>query len=570
MTYKKLILSLIMFINSYTFAAKTIKHKIPLGDDFAFIEIYESDKKGPVFFHPHEDEKTSYIQSKKIIDAFGGNLVSVKQDGNRLLKFVYKKEQYVFDPNRMFTLDGIRNTLVKYSSVSDEAVQIVDNFANRIANMVIGNLVIAVHNNYDKGYNINSYKNDSKEVKFFYKNPQQGTGEFFYTTDNDFFNFAKTAGYNVVLQSNGVINDGSFSVYAGKKGVNYVNLEVKRGEKFLENKMLLFLVRYFSNKYPNKKIRSWQSLKKGDTIDLIAPSSATNPENVKKTIALLESFGFKVSTRYAKSEPTPLWYDNTDEYRSNAFFNAMNNSNSQAVWAIKGGAGATRLLPSLLKYEAPKKVKPLIGFSDITGLHNFVNNVWNFSSLHALVADYGEEIDKEINSKINDEEKIKKVIDILLTKDNKQIKYEGLVAMNDEAKKVDTINGNLLGGNLTLIQSTLDTPFQPDMEGSFLILEDIGNSAHQLERILDNIRYSNLLNGVKAVIMGEFIQTTNDNNAVTNMINLVLERFAKGVNVPVFRGNFFGHSKINHPIPLATKAKIKVSGDGFYLEALIK
>jgi muramoyltetrapeptide carboxypeptidase len=557
--------------SSLTFGAQTIIEKIPLGDDFVTIETYQSKNNGLTFFHLHEDEVSSYTQSKKIVDEYGGKLISIKQSGKRLIEFSLDNQTYIVDPNRIFTDKGIKDSLEKYSKYNAKALDEIRSFANRVASIVIGKLVIAVHNNYNKGYNIETYKNNTKEVKSFYQNPKQGTGEFFYTTDDNFFNFAKVAGYNVVLQSDGVINDGSFSVYAALQGSDYVNLEVQRGKDSLELEMLSFLLRYFTYTFNNTKPpKKWQALKKGDTIDLIAPSSATNPASVKQTIKALENFGFKVSTKYAKSQPTKLYYDNTDEYRANAFIGAMNDPDSKAVWAIKGGAGATRLLEKILKYSPPKITKPLIGFSDITALHNFVNSKWNIPSLHAIVADYNSEVDKVIGANVNSKESLKTVVDILLAKNDKLITYTGLSPMNTRAKEIKNIDTSLLGGNLTLIQSSIGTPFQPNLENKVLILEDIGNSAHQLERILDNVRYSNLLTGVKAIILGEFIYTSHDTKQVTDMVDLVLQRFANALDIAVFRADFFGHSSINHPIPLNTNANINKQGQNFLLNINIK
>lgn len=562
-------LLLLLFINTNSLSHTTTNEIFLIGETPITIEIIQSDREGALFFHPHEDEKTAYEYTKKIIHQYGGKLVSIKQQGKRLLEITHQGNIYRVDPNRIFSKQGIKDSLMKYGKFNKEVAQSVQEFADRVSRLVAAKLVIAVHNNYDKNYNITSYKN-SDAVKHYYQNPKQGTGEFFYTTDERFFNFAKVAGYNVVLQSDKVKNDGSFSVYAALQGVEYVNLEVKRGDDSLEVAMLSFLLRYFANQYQDSPKHSWSALKAGDTIDLIAPSSATDPKNVVQTIKALEKFGFKVSVQYAHSQPTKLYYDNSDEYRANAFISAMNNPNSKAVWAIKGGAGATRLLPTLLKYPAPNIVKPLIGFSDITALHNFVNHQWRMPSLHAIVAGYNREVDRRIDSHINIAESLKTVVNILKSGNNKTLIYRGLTPINKLAMQVKNINSSLSGGNLTLVQSSLDTPFQANLENNILIIEDIGNSAHQLERILDNLRYSQLLNGVEAVILGEFIQTSADKKVVTEMIDLVLQRFADGVNVPVFKGVFFGHSRLNHPMPLNTEAKIVKEGGSFSLKVKIK
>ena len=151
--------------------------------------------------------------------------------------------------------------------------------------------------------------------------------------------------------------------------------------------------------------------------------------------------------------------------------------------------------------------------------------------MHAIVLADNEEIDH--NSIINNQESAKHVVDIL-TGAVEKVAYEKLAAMNDSAAQSDILTTSLAGGNLTLIQCCLDTAVQPSLNHKTLLLEDIGNTPHQLERILDQIRYSHLLDGSDAVLLGKFMHSNEDDDSLQAMIETILCRFAEGCAVPVF------------------------------------
>ena len=232
--------------------SKENRTDLRLGNDSVGIITYENNTLNTDFmtyFHPHQDELTSMEVTKKIVDKYGGRLISLKQGNSpiRNINFTLDDKSYSLDPNRMFAKIGIEKNL---GTKARDVIIAVQHFASEVARIIFSsvanNLIIAVHNNYNQGgYSIESYKPGSSladDAIDLYVNPENGTGDFFYVTEKDLFEIIKINKYNVVLQNNKTVEeDGSFSVYSERKGLRYVNIEAKRGNYNQQLDMLEFL-----------------------------------------------------------------------------------------------------------------------------------------------------------------------------------------------------------------------------------------------------------------------------------------------------------------------------------------
>ncbi len=543
--------------------------KFFLGDTPVYLGIeYSGNKNGLVFFHPHDDEVTSLDVTREFIRQNGGCLYSLKNHQKRLVTFTIGDTQYEIDPNRIFTRRGIEATLKKYGHYSDEAADATERFSYWLFGQLASSMIVATHNNRNAGYNIHSYGTIEHPVSYvreLYINPDRGSGEFFYTTNWSTFEFSRWADYNCVLQGNDLEDDGSLSVAAAKRGIPYVNIESERGHTVQQREMLNFIGRLYSNRVDHGIDNSpWPFLKEGDVIDLVDTSSAYQPQVLKAIQKVFEPYGLVVRDQFAKQQEDDLGYSNTDEERARQLLAALNAPDSQAVWAIRGGAGASRVLPRLMAATPPETIKPVIGFSDVTDVHLFLNIIWNRSTIHGVEAGYNFETDPIVDVVINHCESIKSVIDILMgNMSNEQIEYRGLTPLNKPASNLSLpLSAPLMGGNMTLISNLTNSPFMAWTKPYILILEDIGISAHQLERFLDGFRYNGSFQNTQAVILGQFLRSAKEQ---TDHLQLVLERFASQTSVPVFHWPCFGHGKYNHPLPLNTQATIQPSSSDFSL-----
>jgi len=180
----------------------------------------------------HDDENTSVRAGKVAMRESGGRLLELVHGGKRFVEFRLQGQTYRFDPNRIFTEDGIRATLTRQKNYSEGAHVIVRTFAQQfIETFALDRqpVIIALHNTGNGGLSINSYQ-PSRELNRaadqVHQSKSRSAGDFFYVTDERFFAWLKDRDFNVMLQDNtNVPDDGSMSVYFAHQGIPYLNIE---------------------------------------------------------------------------------------------------------------------------------------------------------------------------------------------------------------------------------------------------------------------------------------------------------------------------------------------------------
>lgn len=211
----------------------------------ALISYGKTDK--PLYFNMHDDENTSVQAAKSVVDKQGGKIIELKHTGARLINFKLNNKPYTIDPNRIYTKIGINKTLLKNGKTSPEAEAEVDKFAKKLIADFLKqtDVIIALHNNSNNEYSAKSYEKGGefeKDAAQVFINPQNDIDDFFFVTEEKYFNKLKEKGFNVILQdNNNVTDDGSLSVYCGKEKIKYINVEAEHGHLSQQIKMLEIL-----------------------------------------------------------------------------------------------------------------------------------------------------------------------------------------------------------------------------------------------------------------------------------------------------------------------------------------
>ena len=201
-------------------------------------------RNGLVIVHLHDDENSAAEAAKRILGQTGGVLIELENNRKRLVSFRKGKRRFEFDPNRIFTAKGRYQNLHDLNkTVTPEATSSVKAFASFILKKIPKSVVtlLAVHNNQNGNYSIDSYKSGvrSKNVVKWYKNPKRDPDNFFIVNNNEMFRRLKKMEFNAVLQNNiKATDDGSLSIYYGKKNLVYVNIEAQKGNTEEQVKML--------------------------------------------------------------------------------------------------------------------------------------------------------------------------------------------------------------------------------------------------------------------------------------------------------------------------------------------
>lgn len=198
------------------------------------------------FLNVHEDETTSIEALEAYIKIEPINYFRLKHKETRRVAFTLGDESYSVDPNRIFTRKGRKNTLKDGGKYSSKAAKEVKKLANQILERIPENhAVIAMHNNTDVNYSIESYLpggDEAENTADIHISEKWDADDFIYTTDRAYFEAFKKLDLNVILQDNkNYVNDGSLSVYCGKRGIRYVNIETQKGH-FDEQMNLIAMV----------------------------------------------------------------------------------------------------------------------------------------------------------------------------------------------------------------------------------------------------------------------------------------------------------------------------------------
>ncbi|MGL4891747.1 MAG: LD-carboxypeptidase, partial [Aeromonas veronii] len=291
------------------------------------------------------------------------------------------------------------------------------------------------------------------------------------------------------------------------------------------------------------------------TVFLIASSSQYDENVIPEIETAFSRQCYSVDKRYLDQEPTRLGYVNTDEKRARTLINALSDHNVQYLWFVRGGSGAFNLYPALhasRKHISASTPKTIVGFSDVTAIHSFVNHELNWPSVHGVVASYNKEIHEiDKNRTLSMNNSLNEVFEAL----SHGVNYAGIEPMNRQAVK--TVNGKLDGGNLTLVQSLFSTLYEGSYSDKIMMLEDTGVTAKQLDRTLHQIEFSRKFHP-RAVIFGQFY-SQNASEEEKSLYRYVIKEFAGRVNYPVYYYPEFGHGETNQPFILNHQVNILCS-----------
>jgi hypothetical protein len=188
----------------------------------------------PTMINVHDDEDTSVKAGINSVERQGGRVIELVHSGARLIKFKLLGGEYQFDPNRMFSDPGIEATLRKEGAFTPEAQTAVKAFAHAFLEkfgIEREPVIIALHNTVDGLFSVESFAPDGEygaDISDFHITAQRSRFDFFYVTDQVFFDYLRDRDFNVVLQNNmAVKDDGSLSVHCAKLGIPYVNIEAE-------------------------------------------------------------------------------------------------------------------------------------------------------------------------------------------------------------------------------------------------------------------------------------------------------------------------------------------------------
>ena len=297
---------------------------------------------------------------------------------------------------------------------------------------------------------------------------------------------------------------------------------------------------------PKLEVLQIPKLKAGDTIALLCPASPTTDSNITKAKQKLESYGFKVKIYSSASNGNSYgvsYLALSDEVRASELNECFRDPEIKGIVCMCGGYGSSRTL-DLLDYELIRNnPKFLTGYSDITALTNALYFKCGLISYHGFMG-------VTLASTSLDSTTENDIKDILFNdQEGKELKYGEYVSKCNE-----TVTGELVGGNLSLISHLLGSEYMPDYSGKIIFIEDTGESEYSLDRLITKLRLFGCFDNAKAIVVG-YLTGMNASYQKT-----FITRMLGDLDIPVLFGFPSGHEYpfINLPIG----ATVEVSPNG--------
>jgi len=294
-------------------------------------------------------------------------------------------------------------------------------------------------------------------------------------------------------------------------------------------------------------------LKKGDLIGLVTPAGVITKKQLKSTIENVEKLGFK-----AYYEPSILseygYLAGTDQERANELMHMFTNKDVDCILCARGGYGAIRILDLLDFKQIAANPKILIGYSDITA---FLSSIYEKSGLVTFHGPVGISSFNHYTTESFDD---------ILVNPKKHYKYPYQREKDsDDNPEFDfyTITegkaeGELIGGNMSVIVSMIGSKFETDFENKLVYLEEVGEKTYKVDRMLTQLLQATNLKKASGIVLGIF-SDCDVNDEPTFSLKEILTQILKPLNIPVVYGFPFGHVGTKMTIPTGILAKFNAN-----------
>jgi muramoyltetrapeptide carboxypeptidase len=272
---------------------------------------------------------------------------------------------------------------------------------------------------------------------------------------------------------------------------------------------------------------------------------------VEKGSGELARLGYKTKMNDAEVHARNVFFAGTAADRVAALKEAFAETDTRAIFCTRGGYGSNYLLDGLSVALSVPKI--LLGYSDVTSLQIFLWQKFRWVTFYGPMVASGfnkgeglaEGYDRESFSRATTE-----------TRHGWTVALSGAEALNPG--KAD---GTLLGGCLTLVETTLGTAWELDTHGAILVLEDRGMKPWQVDRALMHLKQAGKFRGVSGVILGDFPEC--EGPAGTETVRDVAQRILKPLGFPIVWGAAIGHtSRPMLTLPLGVRARVSANESG--------
>jgi muramoyltetrapeptide carboxypeptidase len=290
-------------------------------------------------------------------------------------------------------------------------------------------------------------------------------------------------------------------------------------------------------------------LKAGDTVAIVAPSGVLNGRNkeVNQAKILLKKWGLNVVVGehvFKKANH----FAGTDDERAEDFQKALDNPNIKAIWCARGGYGTVRMIDKLDYTKFKQNPKWVIGYSDITAIHNQLN-IEGSESIHAMMC----------TSLTDDLSEIENTIETFrCALFGQPLNY---TVKGSSYNKTGKVTAPLVGGNLTLLHTMLGSKTSIDTSGKILFIEEIGEYKYHIDRMLQSLKRAGYFDSLKGLIVGDMSKMRKNTTLWGTSIEQLILDVVEEYDFPVLFNFPAGHEDDNRALILGRTIELTVGSE---------
>lgn len=288
-----------------------------------------------------------------------------------------------------------------------------------------------------------------------------------------------------------------------------------------------------------------ERLRQGDMVGIPAPAGPVKKLELERGVQFFKQMGLRVTFgKYV--EQTCGYLAGSDENRLADLHMMFANPDVKAIFCARGGYGTARLAAKLDMDCIKQNPKIFWGYSDITYLHTMIRQTAGLATFHGpmVASDIANPKFDPLSANMFDQ----------LFSPTKLCYSESVSPLHTLVSGEAT--GELIGGNLSLLVSTLGTPNEIETFGKIILLEDIGEEVYRVDAMLNQLRMAGKLENLAGVVIGDFaLSEPRDGKQSFSLLD-VFQQYLGSLNCPVVSGFKIGHCLPHFAIPLGVKATL--------------
>ena len=308
-------------------------------------------------------------------------------------------------------------------------------------------------------------------------------------------------------------------------------------------------------KIPNGEFLLPKVLNEGDTIGVIAPGTAvTDPDDIAKARAAADYFGLKI--KLGNNVLSGSGYKSRSvKERVDDLHDMFADPDIKAVFCLRGGYGSAQLLGDIDYKLIRDNPKIFIGYSDITAMHLAINKFSRLVTFHGpvLLSSFSSYTTEHFRKALFD-------TDALGILKNPNIMSGIRKAYPIRTISPGTARGKLVGGNMTLISTTMGTPYEIDTKDRILFIEDVGEQPYSIDRMMTQLALAGKFRDAAGIIVGKCAgcndKGLNPSKIWDNSIGEIFDYHLGKLNIPVVSGMLIGHTSEQLTLPLGVNVEL--------------